>query len=54
VFWDSKDVLHLGFLAGQKAVNAQYYSTPEWKSEAGNTLKAKKEAGFILLPPRQR
>jgi hypothetical protein len=29
VFWDSKDVLHLGFLAGQKAVNAQYYSTPE-------------------------
>jgi hypothetical protein len=27
VFWDSKDVLHLDFLAGQKTINAQYYST---------------------------
>jgi hypothetical protein len=26
----------------------------EWKSEADNTLKAKKEAGFSLLPPRLR
>jgi hypothetical protein len=27
VFWDSKDILHLHFLAGQKTIKAQYYST---------------------------
>jgi hypothetical protein len=27
VFWDSKGVLHLNFLAGQKTINAWYYST---------------------------
>jgi hypothetical protein len=26
VFWDSKGVLHLDSLAGQKAINVQYYS----------------------------
>jgi hypothetical protein len=25
VFWDSKGVLHLDFLTGQKIINAQYY-----------------------------
>jgi hypothetical protein len=27
VFWDSKGVLHVDFLAGQKPINAEYYST---------------------------
>jgi transposase len=27
VFWDSKDIIHLDFLTGQKTINAQYYST---------------------------
>jgi histone-lysine N-methyltransferase SETMAR len=27
VFWDCKGVIHLDFLTGQKAINAQYYST---------------------------
>jgi hypothetical protein len=27
VFWDSKAIIHLDFLTGQKSVNAQYYST---------------------------
>jgi hypothetical protein len=27
---------------------------PESKSEAGNSLKVKKNAGFSFLPPRQR
>jgi hypothetical protein len=27
VFWDSKAVLHLDFLAGHKTINVQYYST---------------------------
>jgi hypothetical protein len=27
VFWDSKGIIHLDFLTGQKAINAQYYST---------------------------
>jgi hypothetical protein len=28
VFWDSKGIIHLDFLTGQKTINAQYYSTP--------------------------
>jgi transposase len=27
VFWDSKGIIHLDFLTGQKTINAQYYST---------------------------
>jgi hypothetical protein len=27
VFGDSRDVLHLDFLAGQETISAQYYST---------------------------
>jgi hypothetical protein len=27
VFWDSKGIIHLDFLTGQKTFNAQYYST---------------------------
>jgi hypothetical protein len=27
VFWDSKGIIHLCFLTGQKTINAQYYST---------------------------
>jgi transposase len=27
VFWDSKAIIHLDFLTGQKTINAQYYST---------------------------
>jgi hypothetical protein len=27
VFWNSKGIIHLDFLTGQKAINAQYYST---------------------------
>jgi hypothetical protein len=26
VFWDSKGIIHLDFLTGQKTINAQYYS----------------------------
>jgi hypothetical protein len=55
VFWDSKGIIHLDFLTGQKTINAQYYSTLlNEKVKAGNPLKAKKKAGFSLLPPRQR
>ncbi|GFG40370.1 hypothetical protein Cfor_00567 [Coptotermes formosanus] len=53
LFWDSKDVLHLDFLAGKKTINAEYYSNLLNESEAENTLKVKKVAGFSLLPPRQ-
>jgi hypothetical protein len=27
VFWDSKGIIHMDFLTGQKTINAQYYST---------------------------
>jgi hypothetical protein len=27
VFWDSKGIIHLGFLTGQKTINVQYYSS---------------------------
>jgi hypothetical protein len=27
VFWDSKAIIHLDFLTGQKTINMQYYST---------------------------
>jgi hypothetical protein len=27
VFWDSKGIIHLDFLTGQKTITAQYYST---------------------------
>jgi histone-lysine N-methyltransferase SETMAR len=27
VFWDSKGIIHLDFLTGQKTINVQYYST---------------------------
>jgi hypothetical protein len=27
VFWDSKGIIHLDFLTGQKTIHAQYYST---------------------------
>jgi hypothetical protein len=27
VFWDSKGIIHLDFLTGQKTISAQYYST---------------------------
>jgi hypothetical protein len=27
VFWDSKGIIYLDFLTGQKTINAQYYST---------------------------
>jgi hypothetical protein len=27
VFWDSKGIIRLDFLTGQKTINAQYYST---------------------------
>jgi hypothetical protein len=29
VFWDSKGIIQLDFLSGQKTIDAQYYSTPE-------------------------
>jgi hypothetical protein len=29
------------------------FNSPEWKSEAGNPLKAKKKTGFSLFSPRQ-
>jgi hypothetical protein len=55
VFWDSKGIIHLDFLTGQKTINAQYYSTLlNKKSEASNSLKVKKKAGFSFLPPGQR
>jgi hypothetical protein len=55
VFWDSKGIIHLDILTGQKTINAQYYSTLlNEKMKPAVRSKRKKNAGFNLLPPRQR
>jgi hypothetical protein len=53
VFWNSKGIIHLDFPTGKKIINVQYYSNLLNESEVGNPLKAKKKAGFSLLPPGQ-
>jgi transposase len=44
VFWDSKDIIHLDFLTGQKTIYKQYYST----------LLNEKEKSTIRLKRRKR
>jgi hypothetical protein len=53
VFWDSKGIIHLDFLIGQKPINAQYYSTLlKEKVKSAIRLKRKK-TGFSLFLPGQ-
>jgi hypothetical protein len=50
VFWDSKGIIHLDFLTGQKTINAQYYSTPlNEKVKSAIRLKRRKRQDSVCF-----
>jgi transposase len=51
VFWDSKGIIHLDFLTGQKTINAQYYSTllkEKVKPAIGSKRRKRQDSVFFL------
>jgi hypothetical protein len=48
VFWDSKGIIHLDFLIGQKTINAQYYSTL-LNEKVKLAIRLKRKKGRILF-----
>jgi transposase len=50
VFWDSKGIIHLDFLTGQKTINAQYYSTLlNEKVKSAIRLKRRKRQDLVCF-----
>jgi histone-lysine N-methyltransferase SETMAR len=50
VFWNSKGIIHLDFLTGQKTINAQYYSTPlNEKVKSAIRLKRRKRQDSVCF-----
>jgi hypothetical protein len=50
VFWDTKSIIHLDFLTGQKTINAQYYSTLlNQKVKSAIRLKRRKRQDSICF-----
>jgi transposase len=56
VFWDSKAIIHLDFLASQKTVNVQYYSTllNEKVKPAIRSKRRKRQDSVCLLQDNAR
>jgi hypothetical protein len=46
VIWDSKGIIHLNFLTGQKTINAQYYSTL-LNEKVKSAIRSKRKKGRI-------
>jgi hypothetical protein len=50
VFWNSKGIIHLDFLTGQKSINAQYYSTLlNEKVKSAISLKRRKRQDSVCF-----
>jgi transposase len=56
VFWDSKGIIHLDFLTGQKTINAQYYSTllNEKVKSAIHSKRRKRQNSVFFLQDNAR
>jgi hypothetical protein len=50
VFWDSKGIIHLDFLTGQKTINVQYYSTLLNEKVKPAIRSKRKKKGRIQFP----